>query len=72
MKTDRILSSKGLAFQKPMGFGLPTPHLSRRLRSPSLVLLVSQSRYLRTVDRFSRLSRRVVFSAARPAPMVGV
>lgn len=58
MKTNRLLSSNGLVFQRPVGFALPTPRWSRRLRAPSLVLWVSQNRYLRAADRFARLSNR--------------
>ena len=65
MKTDRILSSRGLAFQRPVGFGLPRPRLSRRLKSPSLVLFVSQRRYLRAADRFARLSQPTTWGGLR-------
>ena len=63
MMTNRILSSKGLAFQKPVGFALPKPRWQRRLRLPSVVLWVSQSRYTRAADRFARFSNRAGLGA---------
>ena len=67
MKPTLLLESKPLIVPKPWAQGMPRRGLSRSLRPSSLVLWVSQRRYLSAVNRFAKLSDSAsVWAGGRP------
>jgi len=56
MKPTPFMASKPLFLPKPWVQAMPRRGLSRSLRPSSLVLWVSQRRYLRALNRFAKLS----------------